>query len=44
MSRTKVTIAADGLSATIDSGVYVYSARVAWSVSALLREGGFYDR
>lgn len=28
MSRTKVTFADDGLSATIDSGVYVYSARV----------------
>lgn len=28
MSRTKVSIAADGLTATIDSGVYVYSARV----------------
>lgn len=28
MSRTKVAIAGDGLSATIDSGVYVYSARV----------------
>jgi hypothetical protein len=28
VSRTKVSIAADGLTATIDSGVYVYSARV----------------